>query len=172
VLHRGLGKTEDNPREEIVREWDDLTYLEYPANKARAQTWKLTGFFSISVGTNLFIWLWKYHSEHEHTNTGNYKDPEIDDEVFKMTFRIHGAPLKEDSDEELKQEESEGEATEKINWVDITTTIYCVEENDNEDMQNVPKKVFVHFTREAGDSMLFYKTLRELMNFGWEPSEK
>lgn len=58
----------------------------------------------------------------------------------------------------------------KINWVDFTATIYCVE--DNESVQNCPKKVFVHFTREDGDSMLFHKTLREIMNFGWEANGK
>lgn len=57
------------------------------------------------MGTNIFIWLWKYHSEHEHTNKENYNEPEVDSEVWKMTFRLYGGPETVDSDEEeLKQE--------------------------------------------------------------------
>lgn len=145
VTHRGIGGTEFVPRQDIINDWNnDLSYEEFPVKKAKV-SWHHQGFYANVTGTNLFIWLWKFHADHEHTTEENYDEPEVDGEHWTMTFTIFAAPEEDDEDEFKLGEDSEGEELKAENSIKITASVYEVVKN--EEQENCPKKVFIHFTK-------------------------
>ena len=62
-----------------------------------------------------------------------------------MTFTIFAAPEEDDEDEFKLGEDSEGEELKAENSIKITASVYEVVKN--EEQENCPKKVFIHFTK-------------------------
>ena len=91
----------------------------------------------------------------------------MDSNYWTMSFTIFAKPEDEEDEEDLNLEESEGEEIEVQNSIRITAKVYEVEKNDNEEILDCPKKVFIHFakTEKNGNTALFGQTLRELMKF-------
>ena len=129
--------------------------------------WHHSGFYSNSTGSNLFIWLWQFHANHAHTVEENYEEPEVDGTYWTMSFTIYAKPEEDDEEHVKLREGSDGEEIEEQKSFRITAKVYVVDQNENEGLENCPKKVFIHFakTEKNGNTALFGQTLRELMNF-------
>jgi hypothetical protein len=162
--HRGIKNSEFVPDKQTIDDWDELSYEEFPVKKG-TMSWHHSGFYSNSTGTNLFIWLWKFHADHPYSCEDNYEEPIVDNNYWTMSFTIFAKPEEEDEEDLNLGEESSGEEIEVQNSIRITAKVYEVEKNEN--VENCPKKVFIHFTKteKNGNTALFGQTLRELMKF-------
>ena len=117
------------PTDATIKEWGEIEqYHKFPAQKA-AVSWKHSGFYTKTVGTNLFVWLYKFHADHAHTNNQNYEEPEVSGDVWTMNFVIHAAPENDDEDD-VKLGDSEGEEIVTANSIKITAKVYEVQKNE------------------------------------------